>query len=168
MTGSRHLRGTVLSRVRNLLRSGALTRKPVWYEVVEAFPPIVETKINRRAESGRVAKIEYPEDFFRRNFYKTYRTNALLDIRENVTHEPQESDRFVEKCQNLVGQGLSREEALEEVSLLFAKGQLALNDAEENEADTSTEDKPSIGNIYDLLKEKVIPAKTPDRQDNGN
>ena len=52
--------------VENLLKSGALTKKPVWYDVVKAFPPLVETKINRRAEPGRAPKIVYPEDEFRK------------------------------------------------------------------------------------------------------
>lgn len=53
-------------RVANLLRSGAMKSKPVWFDVVEAFPPIVETKINRKPEPGRVVKLEYTEDYFRR------------------------------------------------------------------------------------------------------
>lgn len=91
MAGARHLRGTILTRyfnpatarflyekpsfcnvhflvfrVSNLLRSGAIKQKPIWFDVVEAFPPIVSTKINRKPEPGRVDKLEYPEDFFRR------------------------------------------------------------------------------------------------------
>lgn len=55
-------------RVSNLLRSGAIKQKPVWFDVVEAFPPIVATKLNRKPEPGRAEKIEYPEDYFRRYF----------------------------------------------------------------------------------------------------
>lgn len=59
--------GTLFNfRVANLLRSGAIKSKPVWFDVVEAFPPIVETKINRKPEPGRVTKLEYPEDYLRR------------------------------------------------------------------------------------------------------
>ena len=54
-------------RVRNLLRSGALgnAKRPLWLAVVEAFPPLAETKVNRKAESGRMRRITYPEDEFR-------------------------------------------------------------------------------------------------------
>ena len=54
--------------VRNLLRSGAIrkTWQPVWFPVVEAFPPLLETKVNRKAEAGRMQKIIYPEDKFRK------------------------------------------------------------------------------------------------------
>lgn len=54
--------------VRNLLRSGAIKKawEPVWFPVVEAFPPLLETKVNRKAEAGRMEKIIYPEDEFRK------------------------------------------------------------------------------------------------------
>ena len=54
--------------VRNLLRSGAIKKawEPVWFPVVEAFPPLLETKVNRKAEAGRMQKIIYPEDKFRK------------------------------------------------------------------------------------------------------
>lgn len=55
-------------RMRNLIRAGAITKawEPVWFPVVEAFPPLVNTKVNRRAEAGRMQKITYPEDKFRK------------------------------------------------------------------------------------------------------
>lgn len=54
--------------IRNLLRSGAIKKawEPVWFPVVEAFPPLLETKVNRKAEAGRMQKIIYPEDKFRK------------------------------------------------------------------------------------------------------
>lgn len=54
--------------VRNLLRSGAIKKawEPVWFPVVEAFPPLLETKVNRKAEAGRMQKIIYPDDKFRK------------------------------------------------------------------------------------------------------
>lgn len=54
--------------VRNLLRSGAIKKawEPVWFPVVEAFPPLLDTKVNRKAEAGRMQKIIYPEDKFRK------------------------------------------------------------------------------------------------------
>ena len=54
--------------VRNLLRSGAIKKawEPVWFPVVEAFPPLLDTKVNRKAEAGRMQKIIYPDDKFRK------------------------------------------------------------------------------------------------------
>lgn len=39
-----------------------LKEKPVWLDVVEAFPPLVEPQYNRKSEAGKPPLIEYPED----------------------------------------------------------------------------------------------------------
>ena len=56
----------VVFSVRNLLRSGAITKQPVWFPVVDAFPPLTETKLNRKGDEELMHKIMYPEDEFRK------------------------------------------------------------------------------------------------------
>ena len=51
--------------VGNLLRAGAIS-EPVWFPVVQAFPPLTETKINRKGDEELMHKITYPEDEFRK------------------------------------------------------------------------------------------------------
>ena len=51
-----------MTRVRNLLKAGVLKERPLWLDVVEAFPPIVSPQFNRRPEKGTPPRIEYPED----------------------------------------------------------------------------------------------------------
>ncbi|KXJ23376.1 28S ribosomal protein S23, mitochondrial [Exaiptasia diaphana] len=119
MAGARHLRGTIFTRVSNLLRSGAIQDKPVWFDVMETFPPLLPTKINRKPEPGRVKKLEYPEDFFRRKFYSTYQTYGVLNLKEGVQQSSTDCERFVEKCQEFVSQGMSEDEALSHASQYF-------------------------------------------------
>lgn len=126
MVGTRHLRGTVLSRVRYLLRSGAMTKTPLWLPVVEAFPPLKETKINRKGDEELMHKIIYPEDEFRKLFYKRFNTNQPLSLwGEHHSY----CDRFVEGCMEKVNQGLDQEEAVEStVQTLFTNQSSALPD----------------------------------------
>ncbi|XP_068678487.1 small ribosomal subunit protein mS23-like [Montipora foliosa] len=116
MPGARHLRGTVASRVRNLLRAGAITKawEPVWFPVVEAFPPLTDTKVNRRAEAGRMLKITYPEDKIRNQFYERFETKQPLYLWGD--NDPSHCDRFVETCLQLAKEGLNDEEAIEKAT----------------------------------------------------
>jgi hypothetical protein len=63
--------------VRNLLRAGVLKENPVWLEVVEAFPPPVEPRYNRKSAPGRPPVIEYPEDKLIDKFYEVYRVPSV-------------------------------------------------------------------------------------------
>ena len=51
--------------VSNLLRAGAIS-EPLWFPVVQAFPPLTETKINRKGDEELMHKITYPEDEIRK------------------------------------------------------------------------------------------------------
>ena len=51
-----------ISRVRDLLKSGVLKEKPIWYDVVAAFPPFVQADLDRKPERGSVKRIVFPED----------------------------------------------------------------------------------------------------------
>ena len=53
-------------RVNRLLQTGVLKKRPVWLDVVEAFPPDVFPKYNSTPEGGRAPEIVYPEDQLRK------------------------------------------------------------------------------------------------------
>ncbi|RMX51704.1 hypothetical protein pdam_00008141 [Pocillopora damicornis] len=120
MVGSRHLRGTVLSRVRNLLRSGGIKKPPLWFPVVEAFPPLKETKLTRKSDEELMHKILYPEDEFRRLFYKRFNTSQPLSLwGEHHSY----CDRFVEGCMEKVNMGYDKEKAVESIVRELFTGQ---------------------------------------------
>ena len=75
MVGSRHLQGNVLTRIRSLLRSGALKRKPVWVDVVEAFPPLTEAA--GKPEPGRPPTIILSEDEIKERFQQYARDTSI-------------------------------------------------------------------------------------------
>ena len=52
----------------HLLQTGVLKERPLWLDVVEAFPPDVFPKHNQTPEAGRAPVIAYPEDELKRLF----------------------------------------------------------------------------------------------------
>merc|ERR1712189_57042 len=87
--GSRHLQGTVFTRVKALCASGALKKKPVWFDVMEAFPPLVQMKLKDIPGEGRPPVIRYQEDEIRDIFYEKFPLLHKVPInfieKENVT-----------------------------------------------------------------------------------
>lgn len=152
MVGSRHLFGTVLTRVRNLLQSGALAKKPVWFDVVEAFPPLVETKVKRKPQAGRANKVTYPEDEFRNKFHSTLKTKEPLNLFEGIEHKPNSIDRFVAECQSLVDKGKDSDTAFEEVVMQFKQGQVVEEKSKEEQNEDIDSTKP-VPNILEMLKD---------------
>lgn len=55
-----------LPRTRFLLQSGVLQKPPLWLEVVEAFPPLLASQHNRKAEPGQPPSLSYPEETLRK------------------------------------------------------------------------------------------------------
>nr|XP_020036147.1 28S ribosomal protein S23, mitochondrial isoform X4 [Castor canadensis] len=78
MAGSRLERvGSVFTRTRDLLRAGVLKKKPVWYDIYKAFPPLREPVFRRpRLRYGKaktpIQDIFYHEDRIRAKFYSAY------------------------------------------------------------------------------------------------
>jgi len=104
----------------------------VWFPVVEAFPPLLDTKVNRRAEAGRMQKITYPEDKFRKQFYESFQTNQPLYLWGG---HPSYCDRFVDACKQFVEEGMNDEEAVENAvnTFEFSKEQSAVSELEEQD-----------------------------------
>ena len=56
----------IISRVNRLLQTGVLKERPLWLDVVEAFPPDVFPRHNQTPEGGRPLTIVFPDDDLRR------------------------------------------------------------------------------------------------------
>jgi small subunit ribosomal protein S23 len=74
--------GTIYSRVRGLLRSGALKEedKPIWYDVYTAFPPKYEPKYDRPPPDVPLRNIFYPEDTIRAKFHKEHKSLPAVNL----------------------------------------------------------------------------------------
>ncbi|XP_046844641.1 28S ribosomal protein S23, mitochondrial-like isoform X2 [Xenia sp. Carnegie-2017] len=118
MASSRHLKGTVFSRVRDLLKSGVLKEKPVWFDVVAAFPPLQTPDLERIPERGTVEKIVYPEDSIRRRLNSEFQSEprSLMERSENDQHL---SERFISTCLKRMEGGSSESQAFEQTVLEF-------------------------------------------------
>ncbi|XP_061461016.1 small ribosomal subunit protein mS23 isoform X2 [Rhineura floridana] len=112
MAGSRLEKlGSVFSRTRNLLRSGVMSeaKKPIWYDVYVAFPPLREPLYRElRPQYGKVEEavppILYQEDEIRAKFYKAY-GNGPRPLELSRLNFKSPCQRFVEKCMALQKQG---------------------------------------------------------------
>ena len=74
MVGSRHLQGTIISRVKYLLDSGSLKKAPIWFDVVKRFPPPKHSLLSfaDTVDVTEVPKITYPEDDIKRKFHQNF------------------------------------------------------------------------------------------------
>ncbi|EAT42530.1 AAEL005944-PA [Aedes aegypti] len=109
--------GTIVTRTEGLLRSGALKwdDRPLWYDVVKAFPPKEEPRYDRPAPNVSVRSIYYAEDPVRAKFHKLqnrsqYLTN-LSDMRSKTA-----TQHFIEIYQQLQQQGALDEEKVFETA----------------------------------------------------
>merc|ERR1712002_194863 len=122
MAGSRHLQGTLISRVRSLLHSGAIKKKPCWFEVVERFPPIVPKALEKNAcRLEDIPNLTYPDDDIKREFYKKH-DRAKRDpysLLSELTHETTKTKLFLNHYHSLLDSGLNHEQALEQSFSFF-------------------------------------------------
>ncbi|XP_040857118.1 28S ribosomal protein S23, mitochondrial isoform X1 [Ochotona curzoniae] len=129
MAGSRlETVGSVFSRTRDLMRAGVLKKKPLWFDVYDAFPPLREPVFRRpRLRYGKarapVQDILYHEDRVRAKFYSAYGSGpkAFDLLNPNFKSTCQ---RFVEKYNELRELGETDEEKLfvETGKALLAEG----------------------------------------------
>ena len=49
-------------RAQRLLETKVLKERPIWLDVVEAYPPLPHPIIPEHLSTGRLRTIEYPED----------------------------------------------------------------------------------------------------------
>ncbi|XP_060613048.2 small ribosomal subunit protein mS23 [Anolis sagrei] len=112
MAGSRLEKlGTVFSRTRDLLRSGVMpeAKKPIWYDVYAAFPPLKEPLYRNPCprytkDEDLVPPIFYPEDQIRAKFYEVYGNGPKAFELSRLSFKSA-CQRFVEKYNELQKQG---------------------------------------------------------------
>ncbi|ELT90724.1 hypothetical protein CAPTEDRAFT_48258, partial [Capitella teleta] len=102
MAGSRAEKiGTVFTRVTGLLRSGALKHddRPLWYDVMAAFPPSTEPKYDRLKLQQPPRNILYPEDNIRAKFSMAYSSPGVYDMRN--PNDKSICQKFVDKYREI-------------------------------------------------------------------
>ncbi|XP_049659434.1 28S ribosomal protein S23, mitochondrial [Accipiter gentilis] len=116
MAGNRMQKiGSVFSRTRNLLRIGVI-KKPLWFDVYAAFPPLREPVYRvPRPRYGKVKDvirpIFYQEDEVRAKFYKVYGSGPR-PFNLSQSNYKSTCQRFVEKFNELKEEGKIEEEKL--------------------------------------------------------
>ena len=51
-----------VARTQRLLETGVLKERPVWLDVVEAYPPLPPPPVPPALQKGKYPEIVYPED----------------------------------------------------------------------------------------------------------
>ena len=115
MVGSRHLQGTIISRVKYLLESGSLKKAPLWYDVVRRFPPPKHSllSVSDTVEQREVPKITYPEDDIKREFFKKF-DRAIRDpdtLLTGVNVEETKTKLFLCSFNDALNEGKSEDDA---------------------------------------------------------
>lgn len=77
--------------------------RPLWYDVVTAFPPKEEPRYDRPAPNVTVRPIFYAEDKVRAKFQSSNRTQYITNMSDLRNKTP--SQHFIEIHQQLAGQG---------------------------------------------------------------
>ncbi|KAM7139669.1 small ribosomal subunit protein mS23 [Macrochelys suwanniensis] len=169
MAGSRLEKlGTVFTRTRDLLRSRVLAeaRKPVWFDVYAAFPPLREPSYREpRQRYGKVKDIIppllYQEDEIRATFYEAY-GNGPKAFELSQLNFKSTCQRFVEKFNELQKEGKIEPEKLfeetgkqllEEGIILQRKG--TANVAQETLQEARTKDLVFEMNLQSTLEESL-------------
>ncbi|XP_047504652.1 28S ribosomal protein S23, mitochondrial [Pieris napi] len=107
--------GTIFTRAEGLLKHGALKPddRPIWFDVYQAFPPLVEPKFARpKPEKKPIRQILYKEDAIRVKFhmkghglglnmlspYGETQTKKLIQKYEQLKEEGVQDTELVEKA----------------------------------------------------------------------
>lgn len=164
MAGSRLEKlGSVFTRTRDLLRSGVMpeAKKPLWYDVYAAFPPLKEPLYREpRPQYGKVKKpvptILYQEDEIRAKFYEAY-GNGPRAFELSRLNFKSTCQRFVEKYNELQKLGEVEDEKLFEETgkALLVEGIILRRKAIDNVAQQEAKPKdPVLGmRLQSMLQE---------------
>ncbi|KFB36983.1 AGAP002893-PA-like protein [Anopheles sinensis] len=109
--------GTIITRTQGLLKSGALKfdERPLWYDVVTAFPPKDEPRFDRPAPNVSVRPIFYAEDTIRAKFHKTNKASFAVNLLDNNNRSA--TQQFIEIYQGLASQGALDEQKVFDTAL---------------------------------------------------
>ncbi|XP_075760919.1 small ribosomal subunit protein mS23 [Pelodiscus sinensis] len=179
MAGSRLEKlGTVFSRTRDLMRSGALAeaQKPLWFEVYAAFPPLREPVYREpRPRYGKVTDpippVLYPEDAVRAKFYEAY-GNGPKAFELSQLNFKSTCQRFVEKFIELDKEGKTEPEKLfeETGNQLLAEGIIlrrkgTANVAQQTLQKTKTSDLGLEMNLQTMFEAKERQQRKQDQEE---
>lgn len=136
MVGSRHLQGTVLSRVKYLLESGSLKKAPLWYNIVQRFPPPKYSLLsaNDTVTQSDIPKILYPEDDIKREFFKRF-DRAVRDpdtLLTDINVEETKTQLFLRSFNDALNEGKSEEEAYTVAFNIFEQHLFTLREQKSN------------------------------------
>ncbi|XP_062560673.1 small ribosomal subunit protein mS23-like [Armigeres subalbatus] len=153
--------GTIVTRTQGLLRSGAMKwdDRPLWYDVVQAFPPKEEPRFDRPPSNISVRPVFYAEDTVRAKFHKQqnrYLTN-LSDARNKTA-----SQHFIAIYNQLQQQGALDEEKVFETAQEMLDEKLGQLKLEKTADSTAQEQQPSTIAAKHV---ETKPAKTVQLQD---
>ncbi|XP_071945513.1 small ribosomal subunit protein mS23-like [Antedon mediterranea] len=142
--------GTIFTRTRNLIRSGVMkdADKPLWYEVMAAFPPLEEPTYDRKLSTEFPREILYEEDKVRVYFSKTFRNKNTIDLNRQDGFKQTTCYKFITKYQELSksSQGKSDKELFIDVEEALTSDGVILHRFKNNPkptAPTNSETEPS-------------------------
>ncbi|XP_049547826.1 28S ribosomal protein S23, mitochondrial [Anopheles darlingi] len=109
--------GTIITRTQGLLRSGAMKfdERPLWYDVVTAFPPKEEPRFDRPAPRVDVRPIFYQEDTIRAKFHKTSKATYAVNLTDFKNRTA--SQQFIDIYRDLSTQGALDEQKVFETAV---------------------------------------------------
>ena len=164
MVGSRHLQGTIISRVKYLLESGSLKKAPLWYDVVRRFPPPKHSllSVSDTVKQKEIPKITYPEDDIKREFFKKF-DRAIRDpdtLFDDVNVEETKTQMFLRNFNDALNEGKSEEDAFTHATSIIQqhlktiREQKSSNYQQSNNFDGNAKDDAdlSINDFLDTLK----------------
>ncbi|XP_058462615.1 small ribosomal subunit protein mS23 [Malaya genurostris] len=116
--------GTIVTRTQGLLRTGAMKwdDRPLWYDIVNAFPPKKEPCYDRPAPNVTLRPIFYTEDQIRAKFHKKIHSNYTVNLADTQNKTP--TQRFIEIYCNLETQGALDDERVFEAAQEMLQEQL--------------------------------------------
>ncbi|XP_033628120.1 28S ribosomal protein S23, mitochondrial-like [Asterias rubens] len=146
--------GTLFTRVRDLMRAGVMKEadKPLWYDVMAAFPPRDEPTYHREYTHDFLPQILYEEDKLRSQFYKVYGNHMSMDLtnQDSVNRSP--CHRFITKYNELQTEGNTDPEQLFEAtaSALAQDGLVLTKQSERRQRKQKVDAKPEVGSVKGL------------------
>ncbi|CAB3371154.1 Hypothetical predicted protein [Cloeon dipterum] len=158
--------GTIYTRVRGLLKAGALRPedKPIWYDIYEAFPP----KNLASAESNKpLRQILYAEDEIRSRYHKEKVSTETVNLQDTL--RPTKCQQFISKYQDIEKENQGKESgelymlALESIKMQattdmnkaeeVTSGDTSLAASFKNAFNTSDKKNRSKVRIADIIKD---------------
>ncbi|XP_053689081.1 28S ribosomal protein S23, mitochondrial [Sabethes cyaneus] len=137
--------GTILTRTQGLLRSGAMKwdDRPLWYDVVVAFPPKEEPRYDRPAANVALRPIFYNEDNIRA-IYQQKNTRSLQAVNLADQRNKTATQQFIEIYQKLDTQGALDQERVFETAQEILDEKIRLQKSERNTTTAMRTDSETV------------------------